>query len=135
MIEIKPATRIESAPNITPLVDIVFLLLIFFLLTAFFIQPEGLGIKLPSADAPAMQAGEEIEIVIEPSGRVLMGGEPVEISEIEGRVSLALSAGPERAVVRKSDREIALQRVVEVMDKCRKAGAERLVIATQSPGP
>ncbi len=132
MIEIRTSLPEDRAPNITPLVDIVFLLLIFFMLTAFFIRPEGMGVNVPEADAPAVDADSEITVVVDKEGAVLLGDVPVTLEELSAELAAALSADPTRPVVIKADRGIALQRAEEVMETSKKASAERLVIATES---
>lgn len=133
MIDIRPAGGVERVPNVTPLVDIVFLLLIFFLLTAFFIRPEGLGVRLPEADAAPVESGRELTVVVEKDGRILVGESVLSLDELESAVERALSVDPDRTVVIKADRDLVLEGAVRVMDRCQRAGARRLVIATERP--
>ena len=137
MIEIKPTKIKEAGINITPLVDIVFLLLVFFMLTAFFIQPEGIGIKLPEADAEVVEEKDEIIIIIDKYGIISIADEVVSLDRLESEIKSKLIGGSDNTVVIKADRSVMLQSVVSVMDKCKKAGVEKLVIASdpESGGP
>ncbi len=133
MIEISSTRRAETGLNITPLVDIVFLLLIFFLLTAFFIKPQGLSVNLPRADAPPAPAEEEVVVVVEEGGLIKLSGVMVSLDELESQVKTALSSRPESPVLIKADSKVNLERAVQVMERCNNAGAHRLIIATESP--
>ncbi len=137
MIEIKPTKIKEAGINITPLVDIVFLLLIFFMLTAFFIQPEGIGIKLPEADAEVVEEKDEIVIIIDKDGKIMIAESAVALNKLEACIKSKLTDGFDNTVVIKADRSVMLQSVVSVMDKSRKAGVEKIVIASEplSDGP
>jgi len=135
LIEIRAAAKPNGGINITPLVDIVFLLLIFFLLTAFFIRPEGLSVNLPGADAPPVAVSDEIVVVVESDGRIKLSGVTVSLPVLEEQVREALAEGPERPVVVRADREVRLERAVAVMERCKKAGAKKLIIATEKPVP
>ena len=133
MIEIKAGRPLETGLNITPLVDIVFLLLIFFLLTAFFIKPEGLGVRLPQAHGAPLSGEEEIIVVVQADGGVVLSGVEVSLEELAEQVRKALTEAPSRPVVIKADRRVVLGKAVQVMDRVKKAGAQKLVIATESP--
>ena len=133
MIEIRTSTGQAPGINITPLVDIVFLLLIFFLLTAFFIKPEGIGINLPQARGEAIAEPDEILVIVTAAGVVQLGNETVTLDELERRVAEALKEQPTRPVVVKADRKVALQAAVSVMESIKRAGADRIVIATETP--
>lgn len=132
MIEIKSGQPLDTGLNITPLVDIVFLLLIFFLLNAFFIQPEGIGVALPRADGEPVAASDDIVVVVEADGRVLLSGVRVSLDELQDKVKTALAQEPDRPVVIKADRSVVLGKAVTVMDRVKQAGARRLIIATES---
>ncbi len=133
MIDIQRSRGGEVSVNITPLVDIVFQLLIFFLLTAFFVQPEGVDVNLPEAESGTLQESDEIVVVIDAAGAVTLAGVPVGLDELERQVGMALAASPDRAVVVKADRKVALQGAISAMERCKKAGAKKLIIASESP--
>jgi len=133
MVEIKSTRPAESSLNITPLVDIVFLLLVFFLLTAFFVEPQGLGVNLPEAEGAPVDEQTELVIVVDEHENLTIKDVPVALSDLQEEVSGFLEAHAGSAVVIKSDREVKLDMVVKVMDRCKKGGAKNLVIATEAP--
>ncbi len=133
MVEIKSTRPSESSLNITPLVDIVFLLLIFFLLTAFFVEPQGMGVNLPEAEGAPVDEQTELVIVVDKHENMTIKDVPVALADLQKEVAGFLEAHSGSAVVIKSDREVKLDTVVKVMDRCKKGGAKNLVIATEAP--
>ncbi|HKI60353.1 MAG TPA: biopolymer transporter ExbD, partial [Mariprofundaceae bacterium] len=74
-MEFEATRRSGQAPNLTPLIDIVFLLLVFFMLTAHFVRDEGLPIELPeAASAISLENNKPVEISISSDGRITHAG-------------------------------------------------------------
>lgn len=132
MIEIPYTRRLDATMNMTPMIDIVFQLLIFFLLTTNFMTTEGIGVKLPQARSTAAQTQEEITVFIAKEGRILIGAEEFNESQLFDRLSMLIGNDPHKLVIVKADREIILNKAVKVMDIAKTAGAERLCIATEA---
>lgn len=130
MIDMSYRRRLNASMNMTPMIDIVFQLLIFFLLTTNFITTEGIQVKLPQAKATAAQVQEEITVFISREGRIFVQQQELTESQLHDRLRTLVAATRNKLVIVKADREIMLNRAVKVMDIARKAGAERLCIAT-----
>ena len=133
------AVRFTSRPRqkvvipLTPLIDIVFLLLIYFLLTTNFMVEEGVNIKLPQAKASAPQIEEEITVYIDQEGRVLLKNKEVSLPKLFDALKEMIGESPEKVVMVKADRSVTVDKVVKVMDVAKAAGAGRLVLATEKP--
>ncbi len=119
--------------NLTPLIDMVFLLLIYFLLTAHFIEEEGIGVRLPTAASRVERQDREVAVALDRDGAVFLDGGVVGLDELEARLRRAAAQGEITVVVR-GDREVALQAVVSVMEAAKVAGAARIVVATLHDG-
>lgn len=132
MIEIKYRRKLDATLNMTPMIDIVFLLLIFFLLTTNFITEEGINVKLPQARSTAAQTQEDITVVISKEGKILIRNDELNESQLFDRLSALIGSDPHKLVIIKADREIVLNKAVKVMDIAKTAGAERLCIATEA---
>ena len=123
--------RARLALNLTPLIDIVFLLLIFFMLTAHFVEEQSLSVDLPdAASADSMETQDSLEIVIRKDGEIRIAGRTVAPDQLEAAIREALGDGKVRL---RGDAGTPLQRVVEVMGAARRAGAETLDIVTEQP--
>jgi len=118
---------------LTPLIDIVFLLLIYFLLTTNFMVEEGVNIKLPQAKASAPQIEEEITVYIDQEGRILLKNKEVSLPKLFDALKELIGENPEKVVMVKADRSVTVDKVVKVMDVAKAAGAGRLVLATEKP--
>lgn len=124
-----PVRRKTVGLNMTPLIDMVFLLLVYFLLTAHFIEEEGIGVRLPTAASKVQHQDREVAVALSREGLVFFDGAVVGLGELEGSLRQAAQAGETTVVVR-GDRDVALQAVVSVMEAAKKAGAARIVVAT-----
>jgi len=119
--------------NMTPLIDMVFLLLVYFLLTAHFIEEEGIGVRLPTAASKVQRQDREVAVALSRDGVVFLDGAAVGLEELESHLRHAAEDGDTTVVVR-GDRDVALQAVVSVMEAAKKAGAKRIVVATLHDG-
>ncbi len=120
--------------NLTPLIDIVFLLLVFFMLTAHFIQDQAIDINLPKANSSKpIEKDEYVEVALTPEGELQVDGKPVAKEDLEETIRGALHAPGKRFVRLRGDHESNFGMAVHVMDAARKAGSESLDILTERP--
>ena len=121
-----------SEINLTPLIDVVFILLIFFLITSTFVQNPGIEVQLPKASsAPPTSEQASVVITVTDQGRIIHHGEAVGIDELEIRLKGLHAKSPEQLVVVQADEATQHGQVVEVMDLARKVGFNMLAIATE----
>ena len=132
-------TTLRDSPEITltPLIDVVFLLLIFFMVSTTFERRSELSVELPeaSADAEAPQRNV-IDVVLDAGGSVYIGGEPLAELPRGGGLRRALVAAsdgldPPPQVVISADARTPHQSVIAVMDAARQAGLFRLTFAAR----
>lgn len=122
----------ELVLNLTPLIDVVFLLLVFFMLTTTFLDPEReLEIDLPQA-ASGTTLEEERELVINvfEDGRITLSGEAVDPNALRTRLESAAAADPETPVTIRGDKRVEHGDIVGVMDACGLAGLYNLSVGT-----
>ena len=137
-IQIKRSS-VAGTLSLTPLIDVVFLLLIFFLVTSEFEEEESrLDIVLPTATSAVPMVGKPREIVIDvdEGGTIYMRGSETSLEELESTLKAAVSQNPtnQTAVIR-ADRETSFQPVVSVMDVCNRSGITDYSVTTQdAPG-
>ncbi len=127
----KKRTRLQVQLPLTPLIDIVFLLLIYFLLTTSFLVDEGIKIKLPQAKASAPQTEKEITVYVDRQGRTFLGTEEVSLAMLSNRLKEMIGGEENKLVVIRADRAVILNKAVKVMDVAKAAGAGRLCLATE----
>ena len=121
--------------NLTPLIDIVFLLLIFFMVSTTFERDSELSIELPQASAdPATRSPQSIEVTIDARGRFYVGGRQLVNTQSQTLIKALREASEGREappVVISADANTPHQSVVQVMDAARQLGLVRLTFATR----
>ncbi len=131
-------SSVASNLSLTPLIDVVFLLLIFFLVTSEFEDEERrLDIVLPTATSATPMTGKPREIVvdIDASGRLFLRGETTTLENLERLLTAAVASNPtNQTVVIRADQSTAFQPVVSVMDACNRTGVSDYSVTTQE-GP
>jgi len=128
-------TRPKPDINITPLVDVVLQLVIFFVVTTTFISVEtGARVNLPSANFSRIEEAKTITITITENNLLYVDGGLTDWNELPKVLVASLRKDPQAAVVIEADKKVLHGNVVKVMDIARRAGAERMAIATQPEG-
>lgn len=123
--------------EMTPMIDMVFLLLIFFLVATTFQQTEReMQIALPfaSSAAPISALLQELIINVDADGGIIVGGRTVEPETLEGMVSEAVEANPEQKVTVRGDRRAVYAHIVTVLDICKSAGIQEPYLDTVLTG-
>ncbi|MDO5575502.1 MAG: biopolymer transporter ExbD [Fibrobacter sp.] len=115
--------------NVSPLIDMVFILLIFFVITTNFNRQTGVDVSRPKARSAVYQGQKTVLIGISREGSVHVFGRQVGIERLKYLVAQEVEKNPDVSVVIVSDRNAVLGRAVEVMDQCALAGAKRVSIA------
>lgn len=123
--------RTSNVPNLTPLIDIVFLLLIFFMLTSHFVRDEVLTIDLPEADSgTALAEPQQVEVIINKEGDYSLNSQIVSLTMLEQQLVFELSKQKEKIVRIRGDASIDLSLAIDAFDAARKAGASGIDIVT-----
>ena len=133
------ASTDSAAPSLdlTPIIDMVFLLLIFFLVATTFHQTEReMQIMLPEAQAagPISTALREIVINVDEAGAIIVGGQTVDGEALRSLVEDAVAANPQQKVTVRGDRRAAYESIARVLDICKGAGIEEPFLDTVPTG-
>jgi biopolymer transport protein ExbD len=126
-------SRVIAALEVTPLVDIVFLLLIFFLLTATYVKNPNLDINLPKASLNQVTSRDrDITIAITKKGELRYNNQEISPQKLEGILRAEYAEKSESIIVIRADEGARHGKVVEVMDMAKRVGFGRLAIATRA---
>lgn len=120
----------ENEIQMTPLIDMVFILLIFFVVTTSFVSETGLDIKRPQSSSSETLPHENIPVAIGADGRITADGQRVGLLSIRSFLEKRLRMQPGLAVVLVADKAVSVDRVVRVMDEIRTAGINEVALAT-----
>jgi TolR protein len=123
--------RIMAEINVTPLVDVMLVLLVIFMVTAPMMQ-QGVQVNLPKADAKAMTQPEETVMVsINGSGKIFVNKDEVAPGELRDRLSTLFVSRAKKEVFLKADSAVPYGEVVRIMADIKGAGIERLGMVTE----
>ena len=122
--------RGQKEINITPLVDMVFLLLIFFMLTSSFIVLPAIKINLPKAVTSETVKDKNIIITVNSEDIIYLDEKPISIEELTEFIKQSAAQEEQRPILIKADKESSLGAIVKVWDIAREAQIEQINIAT-----
>ncbi|WP_154224153.1 ExbD/TolR family protein [Marinicella rhabdoformis] len=117
--------------NISPLIDMVFILLIFFMVSTTFVKDMKLELDRPSASSATTASTKAIRLYIDNAGEVYMDGESIRIWVIQSRLRDLLKTKTQKSVLVVTDENVPSGKLVEVVDQARLAGASDVGVATE----
>lgn len=127
------ARRPDPMIDVTPMIDVVFQLVLFFMVSTNFIQSPGIQVDLPRSSAQTVLSDDrDINVWMTLDGAVFVDDQPVDTSTLIGIFRDRSRADPNTLVVIKADTGVSHGRVVAVMDQARAQGLTRLAIATDA---
>jgi biopolymer transport protein TolR len=118
-----------SEINVTPLVDVMLVLLIIFMVTAPMMQ-SGIGVNLPQAETDSAPADEGLTLTITKDQYIHIGESTININLLERRIQEYFLNKPRKVVYIKADQDLPFRVIVRIMDITKKAGVEVLGIVT-----
>lgn len=119
----------ESEVNMTPMLDVVFIMLIFFIVTASFVKEAGIDIDRPSAATAELKERGNILVAITEGGQVWIDKRRVDVRQLRSNIERLHAENPQGSVVIQADQKSKNDVLVEVMDAARLAGIETVSIA------
>ncbi|KPK57981.1 MAG: biopolymer transporter ExbD [Gammaproteobacteria bacterium] len=128
------AQQEETEINITPMLDIVFIMLIFFIVTTSFIKETGIDPNRPEADTAYKQERGNILIAINSAGEIWMNKRQVELGQVRQMVEQAKNESPESSVVIIADEKSATGVLIDLMDQIRLGGVANIAVAAEQTG-
>ena len=117
-------------PDLTPLIDVVFLQLIFFMLTSAFVFQPGIRIQLPKTVTSDVVHRETLQITVAQGDRLYFGEKIMTLQELRSKLAGLSKTG--EPILLRADRKASMGRVMEVWDTCRSQGIAQVHIATES---
>jgi biopolymer transport protein ExbD len=130
----KHARTEEAEINITPMLDIVFIMLIFFIVTTSFTKETGAAIVKPLAEQAVSLRNGTILIGIRSNDDIYMAKRLIELREVRSMVERAKAENPEGSVVIVADKDSRIGTITQVMDQVKLAGIQGISISAENPG-
>ena len=121
----------ESSVDITPMLDVVFIMLIFFIVTATFIKEAGIDVDKPEAATAIVQEKASILVAIDANDQVWINRRQVDVRSVRSIIERLHAENPKGTVVIQADRESRNNTLVQVMDASRRAGVYDIALAAE----
>ena len=116
--------------NILPMIDVIFSILAFFIISSLFLtRSQGLPVDLPSAQTAEPEQSVQLNITIEPDGKMFLDRQPIELENLQGALTEKIKPNSESVVVINADEKVEHGTVVKVMDRLRQVPGARMAIA------
>ncbi len=125
----EPASDDPSEINISPLIDVVFILLIFFIVTTVFVEETGVEINKPRAATQQDLEKNSILIGVTPGGQVFYGGREIGVAGVRSTVSRLLKQDTVPVIIQ-ADRDTPTESTVQVLDEAKLGGAQQVFVST-----
>jgi len=118
--------------GLTPLIDVVFILLVFFMLASSFVDWQSVSLGIPGDGQASATDSDTLIVRVLEDGGLTVDGNPLELDALERRFSEVFAADPERPVVVRPEADVTLQRVVNVVERLTDAGGRRITLNRES---
>ena len=116
--------------NILPMIDVIFSILAFFIISSLFLtRSQGLPVDLPSAQTAEPEQSIQLNITIEPDGKMFLDLQPIELNQLKSALIEKIKSDSESVVIINADEKVEHGTVVEVMDRLRQVPGATMAIA------
>lgn len=115
--------------NITPLIDVLFILIIFFTVSSTFLEQPGIKLQLPQAQSSQPERVEKAILTIDANGKLFLGGNAVTDRDLPGQLKALIENTVDKSLIVNADKRVNHGRVVELMDIARRNGVQKLIIS------
>ncbi|MFS1701912.1 biopolymer transporter ExbD [Aestuariibacter sp. GS-14] len=122
----------EAQVDMTPMLDIVFIMLIFFIVTTSFVKEKGLDVNRPENKPPSDNPTRSLSIRIDEMGKIMMNGREVDIRRVVANIQTYLAESPTDSAAIQAHKDTEHGVVVEVMNQAKEAGINKVSILVKS---
>jgi biopolymer transport protein ExbD len=122
-------TKEETEINLTPMLDVVFIMLIFFIVTTSFVKEAGIQVNRPSAATSEQKAKANIIVAIRKNNEIWIDKRIVDLRAVRANIEKLKSLNSQNSIVIQSDKESKTDTLIKVMDQIRLAGINEISIS------
>jgi biopolymer transport protein ExbD len=123
----------ETEINLTPMLDVVFIMLIFFIVTAVFVKEPGAEVNRPDAQTAVPPDASTLFIAVTSANEIWIDRRSVDIDGVRAAIERLSAENPDGGVVIQADSEASNQYVISVMDSAKAAGVSNITLAATAP--
>ncbi len=133
-MQFKENKRKRSSINVTPLIDVLFILLIFFMVSSSFVEQPGMKLELPTIKSKEVARVDNLVLFVSRDEKIFLNDKEIELKNLAGEITAAIPNIEEKTLVLKADKEAEHGLIVEIMDIAKRNGLTRIVIGTRIEG-
>ena len=122
----------EGEIDLTPMLDVVFILLIFFIVTSVFVTEAGIDVSKPEASTVEDTSGDMILIAVGPQGDIWIDGDQIDPRFIRARFELRLADAPNSAVIIQGDESASNEQIMLILKAAREANINDVSISAEA---
>ncbi len=123
--------EVQDQVDMSPLIDMVFILLIFFMVTTTFVKDMQVDLNRPGASSAEISSDKSIRVTLDSSKKIYFDGQEVELWALQGLLRNTLKTSDSKDVLVITDSSVSAQSLIDVIDQIRLAGAENVGVATE----
>lgn len=123
----------EATIDMTPMLDVVFIMLIFFIVTASFVKEAGIDVNRPDAATAVKKDRANILVAISDTGEIWINKRQIDVRAVQANIERLHAENPQGTVVIQADKKATTETLIKVMDAARAAGVFDVSIAAQEP--
>jgi len=123
----------KIALNITPLIDVLFILIIFFTVSSTFLEQPGIELTLPDAESGQAHTAQKVMIFVDSDGNIYLNDDSVPMDSLALRTVNLMKEQTEKSVILRADKSVDHGTVIHIMDILRKNNIYKIVISTEKP--
>ncbi|MFT5502555.1 MAG: biopolymer transport protein ExbD [Gammaproteobacteria bacterium] len=120
----------DSMIDMTPMLDVVFIMLIFFIVTASFVKETGIDIERPSASTSESKSSASILIAISADNQIWIDKRRIDIRSVRANIERLHAENPKASVIIQADRKSLVETLTDITDAAREAGVKNVSVAT-----
>ncbi|WP_345987406.1 biopolymer transporter ExbD [Sulfurimonas sp. HSL1-2] len=123
--------ELDQAVDISPLIDMVFILLIFFMVSTTFVKDMKLDLERPGASSASRASSKVIKVYLDNQAQAYVDNQPIKVWALQSKLRDLLRTSTEKSVLVVTDDTIPVEKLIEVVDQCRMSGAKDVAVATK----
>ena len=116
--------------DVSPLIDMVFILLIFFMVTTTFVKDMKLDLNRPSAASATTAPSKVIRVYIDNGGEIYIDQQPIKIWAMQSKLRELLRSSIDKSILVITDTDIPVHNLIDVIDECKMSGAKDVAVST-----
>lgn len=117
--------------NITPLVDVLLILIVFFVVTSTFMEQPGIKLELPKSRTADLQRVEKAILIVSDDSKLFFRNKEISLQELPSILNDEMQESVDRSLIVSADKVVQHGLIVSIMDIARQSGVEKLVVSTE----